>query len=233
MRKVKNAASPSTLEAASPARAISTPVHLSALNASAQSFSFFRLLFSEIKLLLKGKRWWWYAIAIGFIIAGLSNTADISRQYILMFAWVWPILLWSGIGNREMGHNTYQMVFSSASPLWRQLPAQWLAGFILTVISGGGVALTLLRAGDSVGLLAWSSAAIFIPSLALALGVWSNSHKLFEIIYMLVWYIGPLNRVPLFDFLGANSDGNIGFFIPCSMLLIMAAVVGRAKQLRN
>ena len=36
--------------------------------------------------------------------------------------------------------------------------------------------------GDWRGLLAWLTGALFIPTLALALGVWSGSSKLFEIV---------------------------------------------------
>jgi len=44
-------------------------------------------------------------------------------------------------------------------------------------------------------LLAWISAALFIPSLPLALGVWSNNHKLFEVLYVTMWYLGPMNKL--------------------------------------
>jgi hypothetical protein len=35
------------------------------------------------------------------------------------------------------------------------------------------------------------------------------------------------------DYLGANSGGNIAFFIPFSIALILAAFIGRARQLQN
>jgi hypothetical protein len=67
----------------------------------------------------------------------------------------------------------------------------------------------------------------------LALGVWSNSHKLFEVLYMTLWYLGPLNGIPAVNFLGAESNGNVAFFIPFSIVLLIAAFVGRSRQLRN
>ena len=48
--------------------------------------------------------------------------------------------------------------------------------------------------------------ALFIPSLALALGIWSGSRKLFEVVYMLWWYAGPINQVDTLDFMGASSN---------------------------
>ena len=137
------------------------------------------------------------------------------------------------MGSRETRHNVQQFTFASASPLWRQLPAQWIAGFIVTLVMGSGAALRFAIRGDTTGLIAFLSAMLFIPSLALALGVWGNSSKPFEILYVTLWYLGPLNKVPGLDFIGANSAGYPGFYIPLSMALIAFAFLGRARQLRN
>ena len=230
--KIKSAASPPAPEAVPSSRVLSQPVHLTPLSFAANRFVFLRVLVFELKLLLKGKRWWWYAVAIGLIIAGIVNTPANAREYVLMLAWIWPILIWSGLGSREIQNNTQQMLFSSALPLWRQLPAQWLAGFIITVLSGSGVAIRLSMAGETAGLLAWLSGAIFIPSFALASGVWSSSHKLFEVLYMVLWYLGPLEQVPQINFMGTTGDGSVGFFMPLTFLLLVIAFAGRRRQLQ-
>jgi len=82
-------------------------------------------------------------------------------------------------------------------------------------------------------LIAFLSAALFIPSLALALGVWSHSSKPFEILYITLWYLGPLNKTPGLDFIGANSAGYPEFYIPLAIALIAFAFFGRSRQLRN
>jgi hypothetical protein len=206
---------------------------LTRLTASLSRFTFIRVLISELKLLLKGQRWWWYTIAGGLILASIFNTAAITREIILPIAWVWPILIWSSIGNREIKHNVQQMAFSSPSPIWRQIPAQWQAGFILTITIAVGAILRLGLDGDLVGLLALLSGAIFIPSLALACGVWSGGSKLFEILYILIWYLGPLNRVPILDYIGVTSDSNPVTFLIVSIFLAAFAIVGRTRQVRN
>lgn len=231
-RRTKTNASPLKSEPVSTSQAVSQPVHLTPLTASANGFAFFRILTLELKLLLKGQRWWWYAVTIGLFIAALTNTAENVRTFILPLTWLWPVLIWSVMGSRELRHNAQQMVFSSAAPLVRQLPATWLAGVIVALLTGSGVAIKLLGVGDGVGLLAWFSGALFIPSLALALGVWSESHKVFEILHVTIWYL-ILNGVEAVDYLGAVSDGNIGFFIPLSIGLLVVAFLGRARQLQN
>lgn len=210
-----------------------TAVQLSPLNRAANRFSFPNVLLAELKLLLKGQHWWWYAGAVGLILASLANPVETTRQYVLPFAWIWHILLLSPLGNREARHNVQQLAFSSAAPLMRQLPAQWIAGFIVTLIMGSGAALKFAISGDSVGLLAFLSGALFIPSLALALGVWSSTSKPFEIVYISLWYLGPLNKVLGLDFTGAHSNGRPEFFIPLSLALITVSFFGRFRQLQN
>jgi hypothetical protein len=229
--RTKVTASLPSPEAAPVTRSLSA-VRLTPLIAPPQGFTFTRLLLLELKLLIKGQRWWWFAVAGGLMIATLLVPYEAVRGYILPLTWIWPILIWSGLGNREIRHNTQQMVFSSASPLMRQLPAAWAAGLILTALTGSAIVIRLLSAGDSAGLLAWVSGALFIPSLALALGIWSSSQKLFEALYISMWYLA-INRLYAADFLGASGDGNIAFFMPLSLALIVVSFIGRSKQIQN
>jgi ABC-type transport system involved in multi-copper enzyme maturation permease subunit len=209
-------------------------VHLTPLKLTADRFSFFNVLLAELRLLLKGQRWWWYAISAGFMIACFFADPKTTRQILLPITWVWPVLIWSAIGNREIHNNVYQLTFSSASPLWRQIPAQWLAGFIVTLITASGAIASLGMQGDLTTLLAVISGSIFISSLALACGVWSGTAKLFEILYISIWYIGPLNHaIPELDFIGTTSNGYPEFFIPLSIALILASFIGRARQLQH
>lgn len=215
-----------------PVSTLQTPpvVHLTPLPGAANRFRFLTVLRAELKLLLKGQPWWWYLGAAGAIIACLVSPVETMRQFILPYAWVWPVLIWSSMGSREARHNVQQFTFSSASPLWRQFPAQWLAGFLVTLTLGSGAALRFAISGDPIGLIAFLSAALFIPSLALALGVWGHSSKPFEILYITLWYLGPLNKVPGLDFIGAHSNGYPEIYIPLSLALIAFAFFGRARQ---
>ena len=99
-------------------------------------------------------------------------------------------------------------------------------------MTGSGAALRFLISGDVTSLLVWFSAALFIPSLVLAMGIWSKSQKLFEVLHVSLWYLAK-NKLDVVDFFGANSDGRIGFFIPLSLALIGFAFIGRARQLQN
>lgn len=208
-------------------------VHLIPLNKATHQFRFLNVFIAEIKLMLKGQRWWWYAVMAGIIIACLVVPTTAVREYALPIAWVWPILLWSAIGNREIHNNVQQMTFSSASPLLRQLPVQWLAGWVVTLLASIGAIIRLTVMGDTTGLLALLSGALFIPSLALASGVWSSTSKLFEVLYIFIWYLGPMNKVMELDFIGSHGNGRPEFFIPFAIVLIVIAFIGRTRQIRT
>ena len=86
-----------------------------------------------------------------------------------------------------------------------------------------------------MGAGAWAVGALFIPTLALALGVWSGSGKLFEILYLVLWYLGPMQRVTQLDYLGsipeAVKSGVPLAYLAAPGLLMLAAVMGRKRQL--
>lgn len=206
---------------------------LTPLPAGAWRFGFLGLLKAEVRLLLKGQRLWWYAVALGLILAGLVAPVENARKFVLPFAWIWPILLWSSLGNREARHATSELVFSAAWPLRRQLPATWAAGFFLAIVTGIGVGVRLAVAGDWPALGAWAVGAAFIPALALAMGAWSGTSRPFEAVYLALWYIGPLQRVPALDFMGAVPEGvKSGVplaYLAATVALWIAAVAGRRR----
>lgn len=210
------------------------PVHLHALPTGSRRFHFLDLLRAELRLLLKGQRWWWYGIAAGLIVAGLL-VPEAGRKIVLPLTWLWPVLLWSSMGAREARFGTSGLVFSAAWPLRRQLPATWLAGFLLALIAGSGVALRLAVSGNWPAVGAWVIGALFIPTLALALGVWSGTSKVFEVVYLFLWYIGPLNQTPSLDFMGAVPaavrSGRPLLWLAVTVALGVASVAGRQRQL--
>jgi hypothetical protein len=204
---------------------------------------------AELRLMLKGRRWWWYMVALGLILAALILPTAKSRQIVLPFAFVWPLLIWSQLGNREIRNRTDQLVFSSAFPLRRQLIATWTAGFILTLIAGSGVIVRLILANDWYAILSVVVAAAFIPAAALALGIWSGGSKLFEVVYLLLWTLGPMNQMmaslgfPLIvdqflalDYIGSSdaaiSEGMPLYYAAFTILLLVVALAGRKRQLQ-
>jgi hypothetical protein len=199
-------------------------------------FSFPFMVLAELRLALHGISLWWYLVALGLFAAGLFTPVSVSRGF-LIAAWIWPLLIWSAMGTRETRWRTDQVIFSNARPLCRQLPACWVTGVIIAVLTGGGTGLRLAVAGEQLGLIAWTVGALFIPTMALALGVWTGSSKLFEVLYLLLWYLGPANRVGEIDFMGAMGpllpSRTPALFCAITAVLAVFAIAGRKRQLSN
>ena len=50
---------------------------------------------------------------------------------------------------------------------------------------------------------------------------------------MLIWYLGPLNKLMALDYIGSHGNGRPEFFIPFSIVLIVFAFIGRTRQIRT
>ncbi|HVP38602.1 MAG TPA: hypothetical protein VMS93_05390 [Candidatus Saccharimonadales bacterium] len=193
------------------------------------------LLGAELRLLLARQPRWWQLVALALLVVGAALPPDTARRTVLVAAWIWPLAVWSSLGAREARHGLEEMVFSAAHPLARQLPASWLAGFVVAVAAGAGVAVRLALIGDGPAVLAFLSGAAFVPALALALGAWTGSQRPFEAVYTLLWYVGPLNQVPSLDYMGAWKESVAGgvywAFLGLTPVLLAAAVAGRRRRL--
>jgi hypothetical protein len=139
------------------------------------------------------------------------------------------------MGGQEVEHKTDQLLFTAPHPLQRQLVATWLAGLTIALVAGSGVLARYLIEGDGAGVITWVLAALFIPSLALALGTWSSSAKLFQITYLSLWYAGQIQRVRRLDFMGINADAidTTVLVLPAIAILLTLSWAGRRRQIQN
>jgi hypothetical protein len=211
-------------------------IRLTPLDVSPSRRYFGGVLFAELKLMFKGHRLLWYVAAIGLNIACVVSPLDVVRQNLIPLLWLWPVLIWSQMGLRERRYNTGQMLFSVPHPVARQLPAMWLAGVIFTVIVGSGGWLRLAFMEQYPGLLAWLVGALFVPALALMLGVWVGNSRAFEALYPLMWYFGMIERTPTFDYAGVTAGGlAMGMplvYLAITIGLMALALLGRWRQIQ-
>jgi hypothetical protein len=141
------------------------------------------------------------------------------------------------MGAREKIFGTRELVFSGPRPAAYGGAAIWTAGVLVAAATTAGVALRLLATGQGAGLLAWLAGCLFIPGMAFALGAISGSSRLFETAYLLLWYIGPINHVPAFDYMGVTPQGLAQrmpwVYLALAAALLAAGVAARARQMRG
>ncbi|MDH4157293.1 MAG: hypothetical protein OEW00_08470 [candidate division Zixibacteria bacterium] len=211
-------------------------VELTPLDKRTQHTRFLSIVRMELTLMVKGHGWWWYVGAIGLIVATPLVPLEKAAQILFAAAWLWPILVWSKMGNLELRHQTHQIVFSAPYPLRRQLPATWVAGVAIAAVLAAGFMMRTLLAGHWQYLYAPLIGALFVPTLALALGVWTNGSRMFEVVYLLLWYISVQGGTTVFDYRGATVEavaaGVPFYYLAATIGLMLLAVLGRHKQMR-
>jgi hypothetical protein len=218
-----------------PLQARETQLHASDLTPLVHSRShvrFVALVLAELRLLLRGQQWWWYTVAAGLFAGCLFAPLDSARSGVILVAWLWPALLWSQLGTREARFSTQAIIFSAPHAFPRQLLSSWTAGVALALLTGGGLGLRLMLARDTEGLYGWAVAAFFIPALALALGVCTESRKPFEAVYTAWWYIGPLHQMRKLDFIGTHPASSTPvLYLAASIALLLVACFWRKARL--
>ena len=190
------------------------------------------LVRAEIVVALKGYPRAWYLVALALSIAALAAPLEGVKVGVAPMLAIWPMLVWSALGARELRHGTADLFFSSPRPLSRQLCATWLAGAAIGLAVSGTYALRLALAGEWMGAVTCLVGVAFVPALALACGVLTGNSRLFEALYMLVWYAAALNHVPVLDFTGAMA-AQTGLRVAAGYALATAALLAVAWAARQ
>ncbi len=190
-----------------------------------EQFQFVTILLAELRLMLRGVPKAAYALValINFVVLVTPRSDKLN---LLPLLWLLPVLLWSQMGTREQRNNTAALLFSAPHSFLRQLPALWCAGVMVSLFSAIGMVVRALLIGDHHLLASCIGGAVFIPSLALACGVWSNTPRLFEALYVGLWYLA-LNGVPFTDYMGLTPQASATSFLVLGCCLFAAALLRR------
>jgi hypothetical protein len=200
--------------------------------------NFLRLAWLECLLLVKGLKWYWLAGMLVLWVGCVFSPAEGLRKYGYMLIAIWPVLIWSRLGEREVRYQTEQLIYQAAYPLPRLLASAWLAGVLVTALATSAVLLGRLIAAEPLALVPWLLSVVFIPTLALTLGIWSRGSKLFEVAYPILWYLGPFNRengLAVLDYLGIHAQAPANsaplLFAGGLLVLLLLAYLGRRRQI--
>ena len=194
---------------------------------------FGRVVGLELRRLIRGQpRWWFLGATILVVIPigiGLTGGDSGAAHRLLSVVSIWPLFVWSRIGSRTALHGVCPQILASEYPVG-QLVAEWLAGCLVTLTLGSGTfALLALHTGPSV-LVSVAGAVLLPPSLALVAGLWTGSPRLFEALYLAIWYIGPLNGGYFADFVGITQL-SVANRVPLAFAAVgIIAVVAAARQ---
>ncbi|WP_127450470.1 hypothetical protein [Streptomyces sp. B29(2018)] len=198
---------PAPVPAYAPAPAAVLALALPRTAAERGGRTFGRLLAGEVRILAGGVSPWWWAVAAALTVAGLTLPLDALTGLVLPAVWIWPVLVWSRLGSLPVEHGLEGLLGAYPAPR-RRLLAAWGSGVVLTAVLGVAPLLRMAFAADLPGLAAWLGGVLFIPSLALLLGVVCRTHRVFQVVYLPLWYL-VVNQVAALDFMGAVREAGV------------------------
>lgn len=192
-----------------------------------RTVSFARLVRAEVRLTFRGQPWWWYlalvATSIGGWVGGIS---------MLTIAWIVPLAAWSELGTRAARHGVDVLIASSTAGQ-RSVVATWLSGVLLATIAAAGAIALLVTTGQLGMLVAVFVGCLFVPTLAISLGFWTRTQRAFEMIFLLLWYFGPVNGTAPLDFTGRSGGlATVATFAAITVLLAISVMIGRSRRSR-
>ncbi|KON84933.1 hypothetical protein FZC83_07790 [Rossellomorea marisflavi] len=189
-----------------------TPIHHA-------RFSFINILMADARLLLKGvSKWRWFLLFVIFTSTLFLQPDTFKNAY--SFVLLVPIGLWACLGNREREIGVHTLILSSRSPI-QKLLSTWISCSFLTFIFFSGIILRLYLNQDS-DWISWVISAGFLPALGLMLGTLTHSRKLFDVLYLLWWYLGPFNDVANLNFISFKTS----FLFAIMTCLLVLATLG-------
>ncbi|MEG0472298.1 MAG: hypothetical protein RR588_08190 [Solibacillus sp.] len=192
-----------------------------------QSIYYARLIIGEWKVLLRGYSKWLYGILIISIILSFALPMNILISWSPLFM-LFPLAIWSKMGTVDTTNRTEQLILSTFNASIKYF-ITWLSGLFITLIYSFGFVLRLSLAGDTRAGIAYVIGIMFIVTLAITLGYFTKSRRVFESIYLLLWYMGPVNQIPYLDFAGLSTNHSLQYFI-ISIFLMGSVVILQKKR---
>ena len=208
-------------------------LNLSSLQSKRRNINFFDIFENEVRSQLKGQPKWWIVLFSFFVLFGFTITSNSLQMWSISWICVIPVI--SSLGSKEKLYDTYQMVYSSPHQT-KQFYYQLASYFSILFILNLGVIIDFIFQNEFMHILAVLSGMLFIIALASFLGEFTGSRKLFESFFLLLLYLGPLNGIAYFDFIGmTNLSLKLNMwivFLSLAILLLISSYVKR-KRVEN
>lgn len=191
--------------------------------------SWLTLLRAELALLMHGRsRWLLTAAGLATLFSLVAPPGD--GPPVGALAWLWPVLLWSELGTRPRTFRTHALVYAVPQPRRAQFWAAWLAGVVLALTATAVLGLRTLIGGGVTQWLGMLVGALFVPSLALACGVWSGNGRFFLVLYLLGWFSAAGGNRWL-DFMAFHPETAVTgiplFYLAAAIGLLLLAYAGQ------
>ena len=173
----------------------------------------FGLLRNEIKLVASNVFFLWrWVFAAGIALSWFLpiNVQGGETPIVLLAALPLPFL--SQCGTLEKTFSTKQLLMPCPSFRLKRLLALTVNLFFTLAVSVG-IIVRLFIAGNIDLALSWLTGCFFLSALAFCLGYLVKTSRVFEAVFAVLFYLGPLKGWPYLDFLGLHGNYSLVYLI--------------------
>ena|GEM_PF-4278261 len=186
------------------------------------SNSFF-IIKSKFKIMSALPNLWWYAIVIICSVGVIFAERDILYKFLIPAIWILPIFIWSKLGVIEKNFHMQDYLLTYKNYRDTELLNSITAGIIVTIVINISVIIKFLMIRNLIGVLYVLMAVFFVNALGIFIGSAFGSSTAFEMIYIILWYVGVLNGLSSLDFIGLTK--NAAYTHTSAVLLLIGIVL--------
>jgi len=160
-----------------------------------------RGVFTEMKLMLKGKPLIWFLGCLAGITLTIFLEMNMVFSLVLPLLMLWLVNVFSPLGNREHNHDMLKVIATINGGTLKQVVYSLVAGLLIALTAVLPFVLRMVLAGQFIGVFVVLAGVVFLPSFALFLGEFTKTNRAFEVLFILLTY-AAMNGVPVAMYMG-------------------------------
>lgn len=197
----------------------------------------FSMIKSEFQLIFKTPNLWWYGAIILCSIGVFFAEGESLYKLLIPAIWILPIFIWSKLGTIQRNFNMEDYLLTYKNYRNTQLLNSVIAGIAFTIFLNVSVIIKFALLNNFVGIAYILMGIFFVNSLGMFIGNSTGSSTAFEMIYIILWYVGVLNGLTGLDFLGLTQKAANAYipimFLTIGGFLITASIIIKNTRIRK
>lgn len=187
---------------------------------------------SEIKIMLSSAKLWWFGAIILCSVGILFSKGDDLYKGFIPLLWILPMFIWSKLGTLQANYNVEDYLLTYVNYRENQLINSIIAAILFTIVINTSLIIKLILLKNFVGAVYILTGSLFVNSIAMFIGNITKSSTAFEIVYIVLWYVGILNSVVSLDFLGLTKAATRGY-IPIAFFAVGVGLLTVSIIIKN
>ncbi|GAA0077439.1 hypothetical protein UT300005_18170 [Clostridium sp. CTA-5] len=197
----------------------------------------FNIILSEIKIMFSSCNLWWYSAIILFSIGVFFAKGETLYRFLIPIMWILPIFIWSKLGTIYTNFNMEDYLFTYKNYRKFQLYNSVIAGILFTIMINISIIIKFILLKNFLGVIYILIGIFFVNTFGMLMGNITKNSTAFEIIYIILWYVGMLNGLTSLDFLGltkiAVSKHIPIMYLVVGIILLITSIIIKNNRINN